>query len=126
MWSANFEYCSDKRHRAVDDFKNRQISRSADLQRAVFGDAADHEDGCGGRHADDFGECEAEADQLAHDPRQIRHSGAVPENTCTSLERVSGGHPWGDGGFGDGVVEAAATVADVEDDAAFFGGKGCG
>ena len=46
--------------------------------------------------------------------------GELPENTWMSDEIVSGGAPCCDRRLGDGVVEAAAAVADVEDHAALL------
>ena len=46
--------------------------------------------------------------------------GVLPEKTWMSDEIVSGGQPCWIAGLGDRVVEAAAAMADVEDDAALL------
>ena len=49
--------------------------------------------------------------------------GVLPEKTWMSEEIVSGGQPLRDGGLGHGIIEAAAAMADIKDDAALFGGQ---
>src|SRR5262249_19800600 len=68
-------------------------------------------------------EREAEPHELAHDPGQIRHARRVAGEDVNVGGNGVGRAALLDGRFGYRIVEAAATVADVEDHAALLGGE---
>ena len=79
--------------------------------------------GVDGRHGDHLLEREAERQELAHHPGEIRHARRVAgEHVDVGRDRV-GRAALRDRRLRHRVVEAAAAVADVEDHAALLGGE---
>src|SRR5215471_14724942 len=113
----------DERHRSFHNLHDGHVTGRADLKTAELGCAVDHGGRFDGRHGDHLLEREAEPHELAHDPGQIRHARRVAgEDVNVGGDGVRQAALL-NGGFRYRVVEAAATVADVEYHAALLGGE---
>src|SRR6266403_285046 len=113
----------DERHRPLHDVHDGNVTGGADLQAAKLGCAIDHGRGFDRRHGDYVLKREAEPHELAHDPGQIRHARRVAGEDVDVGGNGVGQAALLDRGFRYRVVEAAATVTDVEDHAALLRGE---
>src|SRR5256886_14996068 len=113
----------DEVHRSLYQFEYRDVGRRADRERTELVHYRDEHRRSRGGHGDDLLEREPQVEELAHHPGQVRYPGGVAaDRVDVAADRV-GRETLRDRGFRHGVVEAAAAVADVDQDAALLRGE---